>query len=64
MPGASLAERPSGPILRNLLFFFCIAMGNGGFQTFTVVGLGAIWGTPASVATSGRVSPKAWMSIA
>jgi MFS family permease len=40
----------SAPILRNLLFFFCIAMANGGFQTFTVVGLGAIWGTPASVA--------------
>jgi MFS transporter, FSR family, fosmidomycin resistance protein len=40
----------SGPILRNLLFFFCIAMANGGFQTFTVVGLGAIWDTPASVA--------------
>ena len=27
----------SGPILRNLLFFFCIAMANGGIQTFTVV---------------------------
>ena len=40
----------SGPILRNLLFFFCISMANGGFQTFTVVGLGAINGTPASVA--------------
>jgi MFS transporter, FSR family, fosmidomycin resistance protein len=40
----------SAPILRNLLFFFCIAMANGGFQTFTVVGLGAIHGTPASVA--------------
>jgi FSR family fosmidomycin resistance protein-like MFS transporter len=40
----------SAPILRNLLFFFCIAMANGGVQTFTVVGLGAIHGTPASVA--------------
>jgi FSR family fosmidomycin resistance protein-like MFS transporter len=40
----------SAPILRNLLFFFCIAMANGGFQTFTVVGLGAIHGTPTSVA--------------
>jgi MFS family permease len=40
----------SGPILRNLLFFFCIAMANGGIQTFSVVGLGAIHGTPASVA--------------
>ena len=40
----------SAPILRNLLFFFCLAMANGGIQTFTVVGLGAIHGTPASVA--------------
>lgn len=40
----------SAPILRNLLFFFCISMTNGGVQTFTVVGLGAIHGTPASVA--------------
>ena len=40
----------SAPILRNLLFFFCIAMANGGIQTFSVVGLGAIHGTPASVA--------------
>ena len=46
----------SGPILRNLLFFFCIAMANGGIQTFTVVGLGAIHDTPfsaANVALSG-----------
>ena len=40
----------SAPILRNLLFFFCLAMANGGIQTFTVVGMGAIHGTPFSVA--------------
>lgn len=40
----------SAPVLRNLLFFFCIAMANGGIQTFTVVGLGAIHGTAFSVA--------------
>ena len=40
----------SAPILRNLLFFFCLAMANGGIQTHSVVGLGAIHGTPASVA--------------
>jgi MFS family permease len=40
----------SPPILRNLLFFFCLAMANGGIQTFTVVGMGAIHGTSASVA--------------
>lgn len=40
----------SAPVLRNLLFFLCLAMANGGIQTFTVVGMGAIHGTPFSVA--------------
>jgi MFS transporter, FSR family, fosmidomycin resistance protein len=40
----------SGPILRNLLFFFCIAMANGGLQTYSIVGLAAIHDTPAAVA--------------
>jgi FSR family fosmidomycin resistance protein-like MFS transporter len=43
----------SAPILRNLLFFFCLAMANGGVQTFSVVALGKIHGTPASVANIG-----------
>jgi MFS family permease len=43
----------SAPILRNLLFFFCLAMANGGIQTYAVVSLGAIHGTPASVANAG-----------
>ncbi len=46
----------SPPILRNLLFFFCLAMANSGLQTFTVVGLEAIHGTTfsaANVALSG-----------
>ena len=46
----------SAPILRNLLFFFCLAMANSGLQTFTVVGLEAIHGTSfsaANVALSG-----------
>ena len=43
----------SGPILRNLLFFFCLAMANGGIQTFAVVSLGAIHGTPAATANIG-----------
>lgn len=46
----------SKPILRNLLFFFCLAMANSGIQTFTVVGLEAIHGTSfsaANVALSG-----------
>jgi MFS family permease len=40
----------SGPILRNLLFFCCIGMANGGVQTFSVVALGVLWGTPAASA--------------
>jgi FSR family fosmidomycin resistance protein-like MFS transporter len=43
----------SPPVLRNLLFFVCIAMANGGIQTFSVVALGALHGTPASVANMG-----------
>jgi MFS family permease len=43
----------SGPILRNLLFFFCLAMANGGIQTFSVVSLGAIHGTSPEVANIG-----------
>jgi MFS family permease len=40
----------SGPILRNLLFFLCIGMANGGVQTFSVVALAVLWGTPAATA--------------
>jgi MFS family permease len=43
----------SGPILRNLLFFFCIAMANGGIQTYSVVAMAAIHETPAAVANIG-----------
>ncbi len=40
----------SGPVLRNLLFFVCISMTNGGVQTFSVVALGVLWATPAASA--------------
>jgi len=43
----------SGPVLRNLAFFFCIAVANGGIQTFSVVSLGAIHGTSAVTANIG-----------
>lgn len=46
----------SGPILRNLLFFVCLAIANGGIQTFSVVALGMLWGTStatANIALSG-----------
>ena len=55
LPGAKvgLDLLLSGPILRNLLFFVCIAMANGGIQTFSVVALGALHDTPAAVANMG-----------
>ena len=40
----------SGPVLRNLLFFICIGMSNGGINNFSVVALGELWGTPAASA--------------
>lgn len=40
----------SAPILRNLLFFFCIAMAGSGLQTFSIVGLAALHDTPAAAA--------------
>ncbi len=43
----------SAPVLRNLLFFFCLSMANGGIQTFSVVSMGVLHGTPASVANVG-----------
>jgi len=43
----------SPAILRNLLFFLCLAMANGGIQTYSVVAMGAIHGTPFSVASIG-----------
>jgi len=54
-PGAKIGLELllSGPILRNLLFFVCIAMANGGIQTFSVVALGSLHGTPSTVANMG-----------
>ena len=43
----------SAPILRNLLFFLCLGMANGGIQTYTVVSQQALHGTSASVANIG-----------
>ena len=43
----------SGPVVRNLLFFVCIAMANGGIQNYSVVALGALHDTPAAVANIG-----------
>ena len=43
----------SGPVVRNLVFFICIGMANGGIHTYSVVALGELWNTPAAVANTG-----------
>jgi MFS family permease len=40
----------SAPILMNLLFFVLLALSNGGVQNYAVVALGALHGTPVTVA--------------
>jgi MFS family permease len=39
----------SAPILRNLFFFLCLGMANGGIQTYAVVSQEVIHGTPAAI---------------
>ena len=55
-PAAKQAEQKVGldlllsaPVLRNLFFFLCLAMANGGIQTYTVVSQQALHGTPAAI---------------
>jgi sugar phosphate permease len=38
------------PILQNLLFFVLLALTNGGLQNYSVVALGALYGTPLEIA--------------
>jgi MFS family permease len=40
----------SAPILRNVAFFIMMAMASGGISNFSVVALGALYGTPLAVA--------------
>ena len=39
----------SAPILRNLFFFLCLGMANGGIQTYSVVSQQVMFGTPAAI---------------
>jgi MFS family permease len=39
----------SMPILRNLFFFLCLGMANGGIQTYAVVSQQVMFGTPAAI---------------
>ncbi len=40
------------PILQNLLFFVLLALTNGGLQNYSVVALGALYGTPLTIANT------------
>src|SRR6476659_11300677 len=42
----------SGPILLNLVFFALLAMISAGLYNYSVVALGALYGTPAAVANA------------
>jgi MFS family permease len=42
----------SMPIVMNLLFFVLLALTNGGLQNYSVVALGALYGTPATTANT------------
>jgi MFS family permease len=56
---AQAATGPTGwrlllsmPIVMNLLFFVLLALTNGGLQNYSVVALGALYGTPAAAANT------------
>ena len=51
--GVGLDLLLSAPVLRNLLFFLCIGMANGGIQTYSVVALGQLYGTAPETANIG-----------
>jgi len=42
----------AGPIVRNLVFFVLLALISGGLQNFSVVALGALFGTPPAIANT------------
>jgi FSR family fosmidomycin resistance protein-like MFS transporter len=42
----------SGPIVHNLLFFVLLAIASGGVSNYSVVALGALYGTPPAVANA------------
>ena len=42
----------SAPILLNLVFFVLLAMMSGGLYNYSVVALGALYGTPVAIANT------------
>jgi FSR family fosmidomycin resistance protein-like MFS transporter len=53
----------SSPLLRNLAFFVMLAISAGGMQNYSVVALGALYGTPLSVANTALAGYLLMISI-
>jgi MFS transporter, FSR family, fosmidomycin resistance protein len=53
----------SAPILLNLFFFALLAMISGGLYNYSVVALGALYGTPATIANTALSANLLWSAI-
>ncbi|HEX9321624.1 MAG TPA: MFS transporter [Xanthobacteraceae bacterium] len=53
----------SPPLLRNLAFFVMLAIAAGGMQNYSVVALGALYGTPLSIANTALAAYLLMISI-
>jgi MFS family permease len=53
----------SAPILLNLIFFVLLAMISSGLYNYSVVALGALYGTPATVANTALSGNLLWSAI-
>ena len=53
----------SAPILMNLMFFVLLALASAGLQNYSVVALGALYGTPAATANTALTGYLAFSAI-
>lgn len=61
--GASWRLLLSAPILLNLVFFGLLAVISGGIYNYSVVALGALYGTPVTTATAALSGNLLWSAI-
>jgi MFS transporter, FSR family, fosmidomycin resistance protein len=61
--GASWRLLLSAPILLNLVFFVLLAMISGGIYNYSVVALGALYGTPMATANAALSGNLLWSAI-
>jgi FSR family fosmidomycin resistance protein-like MFS transporter len=61
--GASWRLLLSAPILLNLVFFALLAVISGGIYNYSVVALGALYGTPVTTATAALSGNLLWSAI-